>query len=138
RLNAFSLAHRALASHVKRLPMNLYALDPADLGTFDLVHSGDVLLHLERPLEALRRYRDMTSADGTALITDSFDPDLEGNVTRYFGGFEGLLWWMPSLDCLVQMVYDAGFGAAEVVSIFNLPAWDQDEGYWRAVIKATL
>lgn len=133
----FTVAKEALNSKVERLNRNLYSLHPDDLGTFDFVHAGDVLLHLERPLEALRRFRLMTADDGMALIADSFDPDLsEPTLTHYHGGFANLLWWMPSLDCLAQMVYDAGFSEVEVVAVYNLPAWDQPAGYWRAVMRA--
>jgi tRNA (mo5U34)-methyltransferase len=133
----FVIAREALGSDVKRVQRNLYELDPDELGTFDFVHAGDVLLHLERPLEALRRFRSVTADGGLALIADSFDPNLsEPTLTHYFGGFENQLWWMPSLDCLVQMVYDAGFSEVEVATIYNLPAWDLPEGYWRAVLRA--
>ncbi len=111
----FLVARAALGSRVERVKKNLYELDAGELGVFDFVHAGDVLLHLARPLDALCAMRRVTADDGMALIVDSFDPSLaDPTLTRYFGGFANLLWSMPSLDCLVQMVYDAGFSDVEV------------------------
>jgi tRNA (mo5U34)-methyltransferase len=137
-LDTFEVAREALGSGVRRVMRSIYALDPDELGgPFDFVHSGDVLLHLERPLEALRCFRRMVADDGVALIGDAIDPDLsDPTLTRYYGGFD-LIWFLPSLDCLVQMVYDAGFSDVEVVSIYNIPPWNQHAGLWRAALKAT-
>ncbi len=133
----FLVARAALGSRVERVKKNLYELDPDELGVFDFVHAGDVLLHLARPLDALCAIRRVTADDGMALIVDSFDPSLtDPTLTHYFGGFANLLWGMPSLHCLVQMVYDAGFSDVEVVSVYNLAAWDDPEGYWRAAMRA--
>ncbi len=133
----FLVARTALGSRVERVKKNLYELDPDELGVFDFVHAGDVLLHLARPLDALCAMRRVTADDGMALIVDSFDPSLtDPTLTHYFGGFANLLWSMPSLHCLVQMVYDAGFSDVEVVSVYNLAAWDDSEGYWRAAMLA--
>lgn len=133
----FLVARAALGSRVERVKKNLYELDPDEFGVFDFVHAGDVLLHLARPLDALCAMRRVTADDGMALIVDSFDPSLtDPTLTHYFGGFSNLLWGMPSLHCLVQMVYDAGFSDVEVVSVYNLAAWDDSEGYWRAAMRA--
>lgn len=135
--DAFEVAKAALGSGVERVQRNLYELDPADLGTFDFVHAGDVLLHLARPLDALRVMRRLTSPGGTALIADVIDPELsEPSLTRYFGGFDRHLWWMPGLDCLAQMVFDVGFSEVELVTTYNLAPWDLPEGHWRAVLRA--
>ncbi|HYH88192.1 MAG TPA: methyltransferase domain-containing protein [Solirubrobacteraceae bacterium] len=129
---AFSIAHRALGSRVELVRRNLYTMDPADLGTFDFVHMADVLLHLRNPLDALRRLRALTATGGTALIADVYDPALAGTVIRYVGAFENLIWTVPSLECLVQLVYDAGYANAEVVTTYALPG---DAG-WRGAIRA--
>lgn len=129
---AFHIAHRALGSQAKLVRSNLYAMNPQDLGTFDFVHMADVLLHLQNPLAALRRLRELTAPGGSALIAEVFDPSLVGQVTHYLGGFEGLVWWEPSLDCLVQMVYDAGFTSVDVLRIYRSPV----RGHWRAVLRA--
>jgi len=129
---AFGVAHRALGSQVQLVRRNLYTMDPGDLGTYDFVHMADVLLHLRNPLDALRRLRGLTAPGGSALIADVFDPELDGMVVRYLGGFENLIWWTPSLDCLVQLVYDAGFRTVEVITTYAIPG----PSGWRAVMHA--
>lgn len=129
---AFGIAHRALASQVQLVRRNLYTMDPDDLGMFDFVHMADVLLHLRNPLDALRRLRELTAPGGLALIADVFDPALKGMVMRYAGGFENLIWWTPSLDCLVQLVHDAGFATVEVPTTYTVPG----RAGWRAVMQA--
>ncbi|MHB8659181.1 MAG: class I SAM-dependent methyltransferase [Solirubrobacteraceae bacterium] len=135
-VDTFELAKTALGSRAVRVTHNIYDLHSDQLGTFDLVHAADVLLHLERPLEALRRFRSMVAADGHALIADAILPELgDGPDLRYYGGHD-LLWFIPSLSCLVQMTYDAGFGDVEVVSVYNVPPRGQQQGLWRAVLRA--
>ena len=129
---AYEIAHRALGSNVELVRRNLYTMAPDDLGTFDFVHMADVLLHLRNPLDALRRLRDLTAVGGSALITDVFDPELKGMSLRYSGAFENLIWWAPSLDCLVQLVHDAGFATVDVITTYTIPG----RAGWRAVMQA--
>lgn len=133
----FAIAAEALDSQVTRVEGNVYTLDPHRLGTFDTVHVADLLLHLERPLEALRRLRAVTG--GELVLADCYQPELSGSaglLTEYRGGWSGLQWWLPSLDTLVQMVIDAGFGEVAVDKVYRLPTRFGDEGFWRARIRA--
>ncbi len=132
----FALAKEARQSQVRRVVSSVYDLDPADVGTFDFVHMADVLLHLERPLEALRHLRAITADDGEALIADSIAPELDGTVTQYLGGWQGVVWWRPSLDTLAQMIIDAGFGTVELRQVYNLAEYPYRLGEWRAVLSA--
>lgn len=135
----FDLARAALGSRVVRKIGSVYDLDSAEIGAFDLVHVADLLLHLERPLEALRRVRSVTR--GEAMIVDSIDPrldDPEGrHLIRYLGGWWDVTWWLPSLDSLAQMVLDAGFADVRLHTLYNLAQVGGTEGHWRAVLFAT-
>ena len=135
----FELARQALGSKVERVEGSVYDLDPSWLGgTFDFVHAGDLLLHLETPSAALRAIRRVTA--GTALIADCFDPSLHGyRLTRYYGGWPGaVLWWLPSLDVLAQMVLDAGFADVRVHTVYALAPRSEREALWRAALVATV
>lgn len=131
----FRIAHKALKSKVDRVVRSVYELDPEDLGTFDLVHVADLLLHLESPLAALRSIRRVTGR--AALITDCFDPNLDGDVTRYLGGWASVPWWLPSLDTLVQMILDAGFSDVELQMVYTLGEGNMPGGHHRASLLAT-
>lgn len=138
--DGFALAKRALDSGIEHLNGTIYDLDPARLGQFDLVHAGDVLLHLRDPLAALEQIRRVTR--GSALLSDVFEPGLppppggEGLPVLYLGGGNAA-WWRPALGTLVQMVADAGFGTVEVVTTYNLAPQGKSTGPWRAVLRAT-
>jgi len=135
----FRIAHAALGSAVKKEAMSAYDLDPEAVGTFDVAFMGDLLLHLERPLEALRRIRDVTT--GQLIITDVFDPGITRSddcLIRYRGAWNDLVWWEASLNVLVQMVADAGFSQVEVVGAYRLTTTlpDAARGLQRAIIHA--
>jgi len=131
----FQTAAEALGSRVERRVISVYDLDPSTVGTFDFVYSGDLLLHLAAPMVALQRMRSV--ATGDAVIVDCYDPDVHGPSVRYYGGWQGLHWWAPSLETLVQWVHDAGFRDVRVHDAFQVRnARTPSEGFWRAVIHA--
>jgi tRNA (mo5U34)-methyltransferase len=135
----FEIARRALGSKVERITGSVYDLDPAVLGTFDLVHLADVSLHLERPLDAFRKIRSVTA--GTAMIIDAIHPDLDADpnrrLTEYRSGWTDVAWWTPSLNTLAQMILDAGFAEVRVQRVYRLnPPYSGRPGAWRAIIIA--
>ncbi len=50
----FALAHRALGSRVRRVARSVYDIDPEQLGSFDVVFCGDLLVHLRDPVGGAR------------------------------------------------------------------------------------
>src|SRR5947209_12865855 len=100
----FRLAHEALGSAVTRVTSSVYSLSPETIGTFDFVHCGDLLLHLRDPLTALEHIRSVTR--GRFLLSDVIDLHAErgrfGPTVQYLGGWEDVVWWVPSLDTLAQ------------------------------------
>ena len=134
----FEAAHTALGSSVKKIKANVYDLDPSVHGTFDFVHMADLLLHLRRPLDALAAVRSITGTE--ALIVDAFDPALArgaiGAPTQYVGGWDGVLWWLPSYDALAQMIVDAGFTSVHVNLVYALSKVHETAALWRASITA--
>ena len=133
------IARRRLGSRVKLINGPIYDLDPDEVGTFDLVHAGDILLHLRDPALALQRLRAVTS--GQSLLADCFDPVLDTlgagpGLTRYRGGWHDATWWAPALSTLTQMVADAGFENVQVVTTYNLSERNGVRGLWRAVLRA--
>jgi tRNA (mo5U34)-methyltransferase len=57
----FSIVREATGLDVTRVDGSLYDVKSLDLGTFDLVFVGNILLHLEDPIGALRALRTVTS-----------------------------------------------------------------------------
>lgn len=131
----FVIAAESLGSRVDRREGTVYELGPDDWGSYDYVHVGDLLLHLERPLEALRRIRSVTA--GILHLSDTYDPSLPRQAVRYLGGWSDAIWWMPGLDTLCQWIADAGFEDMEVLRTYQLDVRTTGAtGYWRAVVQA--
>jgi tRNA (mo5U34)-methyltransferase len=136
----FRIAHRALNSAVERVKCSVYELDPEKVGMFDLVHSGDLLLHLRNPLAALEAMRSVTS--GQLVMSDVIDMTVGwgtyGPAVQYMGGWDDLLWWVPSLDALAQMVVDAGFRDVSLNCVYNIAKTYETAGSWRASLTASV
>lgn len=136
----FAIAKEARGSSVDRQVSSVYDLDPEIHGTFDLVHCGDLLLHLRQPLRAIEAMRRVCR--GQLLLSDSITltdaADSNGATMIYRGGWHDVVWWLPSLDALAQMTIDAGFKDVVVNSVYNLAKTDETEGHWRASLTATV
>ena len=136
----FELAKEALGSKVTRIKFNsIYDLNPEEHGTYDFVHVADVLVHLESPSRALRAVRSVTRKQ--ALIVDAYDPELKDPTGRYQlidyrGGFSIVIWSVPSIDTLAQMVLDAGFSKVHVKSAYKLGWRTGEPGLYRAALIA--
>jgi tRNA (mo5U34)-methyltransferase len=134
----FDLARRALGSTVEKIKSTVYELSPERAGMFDYVHMGDLLVHLERPLDALKSVRSVTKR--RAHIVDVFYQELSQpgrQLLQYEGGWGGLIWWRPSLETLAQLVLDAGFRTVELHAVYRIPmTYSREVQPWRAVLLA--
>jgi len=131
----FLLAKEALGSQVVKREINVYDISPETVGKFDVVFCGSLLLHLTDPLRALFNIREVTKE--LAIIATMIDLSPSKKPRALFlCGVEGISWWAPNLDCLVQMAKSAGFKAVQLVSTFNLISLDQQFSTPHAVIKA--
>jgi tRNA (mo5U34)-methyltransferase len=131
----FLLAKEVLGSQVMKKEINIYAISPETVGQFDVVFCGSLLLHLTDPLRAMFSIRKVTKE--LAIIATMIDPAPSKQPRALFlGGAEGISWWAPNLDCLVQMAKSAGFREVQIVSTFNLMSMDQQASTPHAVIKA--
>ena len=72
--DGFRLAKELLHSKVDLRPLSIYDLDPAEIGTFDVVVLGSLLLHLRDPIRALEAVRQVT--DGVPLSSDQIEVGL--------------------------------------------------------------
>jgi tRNA (mo5U34)-methyltransferase len=69
--DGFRLAARLLDSKVQWMPLSIYDLDPAVVGTFEVVVMGSLLLHLRDPLRALEAVRRVTT--GSLLSSEQIE-----------------------------------------------------------------
>jgi tRNA (mo5U34)-methyltransferase len=115
----FQVAAEIIGSNVAWKPVSIYDLDPAELGTFDVVVCSSLLLHLRDPIRALEAVR---SVCGGHFL--SFEPiDLWLTLThpkRSTAKFDGkgmnIQWWTPNGAGQVRMLESAGFEVEQVGS----------------------
>lgn len=133
----FRLAHGALRSKVRLVQSSVYDLSPDRLGLFDVVHCGDLLIHLRDPAWALWSIRSVTR--GHALISECIDPDLERHddrpVMQYGGGRENNIWWRFSASAVEMMMADAGFAAVDEIARFRYGPFGHAQTVWHAVFR---
>jgi tRNA (mo5U34)-methyltransferase len=135
----FALAREALASKVEPLHCNVYDLSPERAGMFDLVHVGDLLLHLRDPVAALTAIRSVCR--GQAILSDVIFPDLDrgtGGVplVQYQGGRGQNIWWRLGSEALRAMIEDAGFERVEETARFKYGQRGMPPSIWHAVFRA--
>lgn len=123
----FELARQALESKVDRRLQSVYELDD-DLGRFDLVFCGDLLVHLKDPLTALERLR-RVSRGLTVVCTpvEEHWPYRRRALAR-LDGIDDFAWWTPNLAGLRRMMEAAGFEDVTAGRPFSLPA---SAGAWK-------
>lgn len=120
----FESAHEAYESSVVRERASVYDVSTEQLGTFDLVFVGSLLLHLRDPVLALERLRAV--CHDRLQVVDCVDPMLD-RFGRWFSGarFQAgdgrMEWWVPNRRCLGQMVEAAGYVDVSVGRRFTIP-----------------
>jgi len=120
----FAIAREALGSRVQRVVCSVYDALPEDLGTFDVVLCGSVLIHLRDQLLALERIANLCS--GTFISAEEYDRAtglLPFPASRYLADREAaVVFWMPSIRTWKRMMLSAGFDRVERRSRFSMKA----------------
>jgi tRNA (mo5U34)-methyltransferase len=109
--NGFEIARQALGSEVERIDHSVYDLDPDQLGRFDVVYLGSLLVHLRDPVRALERVRSVCA--GTLVVVDGIDlPQSLRHPRLPVARLDGRgrpWWWYPNISGLAQLVQAGGF-----------------------------
>jgi len=120
----FHLLHRLLDSKVQWRAGNIYDLDPKEIGTFDFVVVGSLLVHLRDPVRALDAVRKVCS--GSFLSADYIHPSVDVVARRgrplfqLRGEGSDFQWWLASDAGLRQLLHVGGFEIDEVSKYFLL------------------
>lgn len=111
----FEIARAALGAGVQRHDLSVYELDERELGSFDLVYVGSLLVHLRDPVRALERLR--TVCRGTLVVVDGIDLPLSLRAPRSplarIDGQGRPWWWYPNAAGLARVVEAGGFEVLE-------------------------
>jgi tRNA (mo5U34)-methyltransferase len=120
----FRLAREALGSSVEGVELSVYDLRPDELGTFDVVFCGSVVMHLRDQLLALERIASVCR--GTFVSAEEYDPLvglLPFPAARYLADrTPAVVFWLPSARLWRRMLWTAGFDHVERVGKFKLPS----------------
>lgn len=110
----FEIARRALGSAVERRELSIYDLDATEVGRFDVVYVGSLLLHLRDPVRGLEQVRSVCR--GQLVLVDNIDPFLTVvHPRRPVATFDGVgrpWWWTANRAALLRMLRSAGFAIA--------------------------
>ena len=111
----FRIAHEALGSSVERVNLSIYNATPEEIGTFDLVFCGSVLIHLRDQLLALERIANLCT--GTFISAEEYDRLanlVPFPVSRYRADRDkAVVFWLPSIRTWRRMLWTAGFDKVE-------------------------
>lgn len=122
----FELAAEILGSKVERVVCSVYDATPEELGTFDVVFCGSVLIHLRDQLLALERMAKLCR--GTLISAEPYDRWAGLSpfpVSRYLADREAdVVFWMPSVRTWRRMLWTAGFDRVEEQGRFTMKAVD--------------
>jgi tRNA (mo5U34)-methyltransferase len=119
---SFEFAKDALGSSVDWKGISVYDLSQEDLGSFDFVFMGSLLLHLRDPIRALTKVREVCVGEAVFLDTISListvafgrHPRAHLNATRVW-------WWTPNRAALIRMIESSGWDVLESSPILYIP-----------------
>ena len=126
----FNLVKAAFGSKVQRVLRSVYELD-TDLGSFDLVFSGDLLLHLKDPVTAVERMHRVCRGSTIVCTPIKRFPLIRNRPIAEFDGIDEFQWWVFSEKGLERLLRAAGFSRVETGKPFELPA--QGGGEWKGL-----
>ncbi|HEV7766871.1 MAG TPA: methyltransferase domain-containing protein [Thermoanaerobaculia bacterium] len=121
--SGFAVAAELLGSRVTYHQRNLYDLDVAELGTFDIVLFLGLLYHLPDPLGALRIVRNLTRQRMylETLVLDFGDAMDQFPLMRFFAGSswagDPTNYWGPNVRCVEEMLGETEFATRKVMRI---------------------
>jgi tRNA (mo5U34)-methyltransferase len=109
----FALAREILGSRVDRRVVSVYDARPEDLGRFDVVLCGSVLIHLRDQLLALERMAALTRPGGLLISAEEYDrlaSLVPFPVSRYRADRESaVVFWLPGIRTWGRMLWTAGY-----------------------------
>jgi tRNA (mo5U34)-methyltransferase len=117
---------------VTRLNKSVYDLDPAAEGKFDVVLCGALLEHLQNPVRALERMREVCR--GELLLIEQVSPRLDLFARKMPSARFGQNvdeWWTVNSAGLVQLATTAGFEVTWVSKHFLLPPGPAAPSSWK-------
>jgi tRNA (mo5U34)-methyltransferase len=122
--DGFRLAHEVFGSTVNREVVSIYAATPDELGTFDLIFCGSVLIHLRDPILAMERIANLCR--GTFISVEAYSrlAGLSPVPAALFRADrpKDVVFWEPSARTWRRMLLMSGFRSVDRKGRFRLRA----------------
>ena len=114
-LDGFTVVGEALGStRVRRVFKPIYDLSKDELGAFDIVFSGAMLMHVRDPILGIQRMRDCCSPSGRLIVSISTTMlDAEEPIARFVGEWNQSNWWQMSPKAFDAVLACCDFGTIE-------------------------
>ena len=121
-VDGFKVAGEALGStRVRREFRSIYELSSRDLGTFDIVFSGAMLMHVRDPILGIQRMRECCKPDGRLIVSIStFANTNDEPLARFVGEWDQCNWWQMSPKALDRVLECCDFGTIEHRAFYTL------------------
>ncbi|MFP5578415.1 MAG: class I SAM-dependent methyltransferase [Acidimicrobiia bacterium] len=136
----FRLLADVVGSAVDWRVCSIYDLDPAVLGTFDVVVCGTLLLHLQDPVRALEAVRSVCG--GELLSVEQVELWLSvvhrrQPVARLRATGPTCQWWLYNAACHRQLLFSAGFDVVDQSPFFSNRLNEHPDMPWTAATAPT-
>ena len=131
----FDEANRRFKSKVESLDIDVPAISPETVGTFDVVLFLGVLYHVKDPFASLERVASVTGEMMVVETESAFDP-FPWPLMRFYEGAElnndPTNFWAPNKACLEAMFRELGFKKTEIKRHPCVrPSWRHPDLYWK-------
>jgi tRNA (mo5U34)-methyltransferase len=131
----FDYAHRKFKSKVETLDIDVPAIAPETVGTFDVVLFLGVLYHVKDPFASLERVASVTKELMVVETESAFDP-FPWPLMRFYEGTslndDPTNFWAPNKACLEAMFREIGFKRTEIKRHPAVrPSWRHPDLYWK-------
>lgn len=113
--DGFTVVGEGLGStRTKRIWKAIYDLDSAELGHFDVVFSGAMLMHVRDPILGIQRMRDCCKQGGRLIVSISTVlADAEEPIAKFVGEWNQCNWWQMSPRALDEILTCCDFDRIE-------------------------
>jgi tRNA (mo5U34)-methyltransferase len=125
----FAIAKELRGSRVERVTCSIYHALPEDLGTFDIVFCGSVLMHLRDQFLALERMANLCEEGGRMICANEYHRRaglLPFASAVFCADHNPMIFWMPSIRTWKRMIWAAGFEELHEAGRFRLRAENTD------------
>lgn len=131
----FEAVRSLFGSKVQRVVRSLYDLD-TDMGKFDVVFCGDLLIHLKNPIAALEALLRVTGGQAIVYTQVIKEPLMaRGRPLILFDGISEFTWWQPTVPALVRMMSAAGFEQVKAEPILDIPLTAPKSTVYRGIVS---